>query len=686
MTTTYQVPIANYLGNSVTTNFPFDFLVLDDEDLVIKLDHVIQTSGFYVSGINDPAGGVVSFYTPPGANVIVTLERHVAPIRQSNYQNGNNFDAEVLDLDLNRITLALQDLNTFGVGTNGVATYDINVETFISANNQQYFGFANQYTPGRNLISVYKNGEYQTLGIDYIEYNQNTIQFLTPMGAGNRITVEIKKPVGAKGDKGDKGDTGEKGETGVPGTPGIPGEPGAVGPIGPVGPAGVGVPTGGNIDDLLIKLSADDYDFAWVPTESTHIYSLLDDEVTNRMGAISGVYSYVDSSISNVYTNVDANYQEKLVSGTNIKTINGNSVLGSGNITVTTTETDPVFVASPAYSITNTNISNWNSAYSWGDHAAQNYIKNNDSIATIVDLTADAINFDVTSTSAPQVGQLKWNDTDGTLDLLLKGGNVTLQLGQEQLMRVQNTSGVPITDGQVVYVTGASGNRPTISLASNTTEAISKNTIGVVTEPIANNNTGFITTSGLVRGIDTSAFTEGTEIWLGSTAGSITNVRPAAPAHAVRIGWVVRSHATQGQIFVDVSNGFELNELHNVSITTPVADNILKYDGTAWVNSTAAPYAAAVSVSADYTDNNDKYILFVTQISGYRTPRADDSLKYNPSTNTLTILGNAVLTSASVAAEVIDDSSTTSTTKSWSASKLNTTLGDISAALAAIIG
>ena len=39
------------------------------------------------------------------------------------------------------------------------------------------------------------------------------------------------------------------------------------------------------------------------------------------------------------------------------------------------TETDPIFVASPAYGITTTNISNWNNAHTWGDHSLEGYLK-----------------------------------------------------------------------------------------------------------------------------------------------------------------------------------------------------------------------------------------------------------------------------------------------------------------------
>lgn len=37
-------------------------------------------------------------------------------------------------------------------------------------------------------------------------------------------------------------------------------------------------------------------------------------------------------------------------------------------------ETDPVFTASPAFSITSTDITNWNNAYSWGDHSLAGYL------------------------------------------------------------------------------------------------------------------------------------------------------------------------------------------------------------------------------------------------------------------------------------------------------------------------
>ena len=42
--------------------------------------------------------------------------------------------------------------------------------------------------------------------------------------------------------------------------------------------------------------------------------------------------------------------------------------------TGTLTETDPIWTASPSYGITNTNITNWTTAYDWGNHATAGYL------------------------------------------------------------------------------------------------------------------------------------------------------------------------------------------------------------------------------------------------------------------------------------------------------------------------
>jgi len=81
-----------------------------------------------------------------------------------------------------------------------------------------------------------------------------------------------------------------------------------------------------------------------------------------------------------------ANKQDTLVSGTNIKTINNESILGSGDISVLTTETDPVFTASPAHDITSTDIDNLEILDNSIDNSGIGYITESNVILSEVDL------------------------------------------------------------------------------------------------------------------------------------------------------------------------------------------------------------------------------------------------------------------------------------------------------------
>ena len=207
-----------------------------------------------------------------------------------------------------------------------------------------------------------------------------------------------------------------------------------------------------------------------------------------------------------------------------------------------------------------------------------------ESSVTHGDITTDYISFDTAAAHTAVSGELAWNADESTLDLGLNA-NVTLQLGQEQVAFVRNTSGVDILNGDVVRVTGASGNKITVSLANAGSEGASSTTFGVATEAIPNNSSGFITFSGIVRELDTSSYSEGQALWL-AAGGGFTSTKPLSPNHLVQIGWVTRSHATEGAIYVSINNGWEFGELHDVLLTSVADNDILSWDNSAavWKN------------------------------------------------------------------------------------------------------
>lgn len=216
-------------------------------------------------------------------------------------------------------------------------------------------------------------------------------------------------------------------------------------------------------------------------------------------------------------------------------------------------------------------------------------------------LSANRIGFNTGAGLTAGVGQLVWNDTDGTLDLGMKGGNVTLQIGQDSVVRAVNKTGSNLLRSgyKVVRIRstaegGSQGQRLAIVLAQGNNDPNSVDTLGIVAEDISLNQEGFVSTSGLVHNINTTGSIQG-ESWADgnvlyvspTTAGALTNIKPQAPNHTIIVGFVVYAHANQGKIFVKVDNGYELDELHNVKITSVSGSDILKYNALSgyWENS-----------------------------------------------------------------------------------------------------
>ncbi|MGL4226261.1 MAG: capsid cement protein, partial [Rickettsia sp.] len=164
-------------------------------------------------------------------------------------------------------------------------------------------------------------------------------------------------------------------------------------------------------------------------------------------------------------------------------------------------------------------------------------------------LSLNALQLSLTPTIVNSNGLLYYDQSDRTLAIDLDTANgVTLQVGQENHIRAVNNTGSAITNGQIVYINGVQGNRPTIALAQ--ANAISTSQIiGVATQDIADNNSGYVTTMGIVRGINTTGFSGGDVLYLSpSTPGLLTNVVPSTPNNVVIVGRALNS-TVSGSIF-----------------------------------------------------------------------------------------------------------------------------------------
>jgi hypothetical protein len=144
---------------------------------------------------------------------------------------------------------------------------------------------------------------------------------------------------------------------------------------------------------------------------------------------------------------------------------------------------------------------------------------------------------------------------------------------------VRNTTGATLTKGTAVYISGATGQNPTVTKAQANNDTNSAQTLGLMTADLANNSNGYVTIIGLITNIDTSAYTDGEQLYLSpTTAGALTATKPYAPQHLVYVAIVEHAHPTQGKLFVKVQNGYELDELHNVSAQSPSNGQVLIYN------------------------------------------------------------------------------------------------------------
>jgi hypothetical protein len=216
-------------------------------------------------------------------------------------------------------------------------------------------------------------------------------------------------------------------------------------------------------------------------------------------------------------------------------------------------------------------------------------------------------------------------------------------------------AGEAINKGQAVYVSSANGTNIIVSKASNTSEATSSKTMGLLAQTLANNGQGFVVTEGLLTGLNTNSANAGDLVWLGTNGNLIYGLvnKPYAPAHLVFIGIVTRAHATQGEIFVKVQNGFELKEIHDVDLitTTPSNNEVLVYETSSslWKNKTVV---SALGFTP-YNDTNPSGYITSSALSTY-VPYTGATGNVNLGANSLftAILGVGISSSLSATAHV----------------------------------
>ena len=196
------------------------------------------------------------------------------------------------------------------------------------------------------------------------------------------------------------------------------------------------------------------------------------------------------------------------------------------------------------------------------------------------------IDFDTTPSASPTQGRLVWNAADGTLDLGMGYDAVVQQIGLEQYYHVKNQTGGTLLNGRAARAVGTVGNSGQLKVGYATADGTiaTRYNLGILTMDIANGGDGYVTSFGLIRGINTTGAPFG-ETWADgdllyvspTTPGYLTKVEPSAPQQKLLMAIVINA-ASNGSIFVRPTFYGTLNDLQGVYVPTPVDKGYLMYD------------------------------------------------------------------------------------------------------------
>jgi len=208
----------------------------------------------------------------------------------------------------------------------------------------------------------------------------------------------------------------------------------------------------------------------------------------------------------------------------------------------------------------------------------------------------DLVEFNSSAELVPTEGQLTWDTTYGTLDIGFSD-TYALHVGQETNFRVRNETGGTLYKGQAVAAIGVHNDNIRLEIDKYTADGNTREVrfIGLLSEDIGDNGSGYTTNFGYIRGnstytLDTRGSVEspiavGDETW---TQGDILYVHPTVagkltkvePQHSISVGIVIRVHQTDGVILVRPTSYGHLSDNHDVNTSGVVNNDFLKYNSS----------------------------------------------------------------------------------------------------------
>ena len=150
-------------------------------------------------------------------------------------------------------------------------------------------------------------------------------------------------------------------------------------------------------------------------------------------------------------------------------------------------------------------------------------------------LHANALQLATDYVDAVNIGQINWNEPDGTADLHLYNG-ATLQIGQE--LHFYGKASADIDNGELVMYDGAQGDHIKIKPATSTILTSPHLIVGVATQNITTGDFGYTTWFGKVNGVYTTGWATGDTLYVDNSTYQLTNTPGAV---VIVVGYVVKA-------------------------------------------------------------------------------------------------------------------------------------------------
>jgi|GEM_PF-488023 hypothetical protein len=104
-------PRVQYVADGTQASFTYPFPIFEVADLELRLDNLVHLAGFTVTGAGLSTGGAVILDVPPPRGTLVTLRRHLAIARTTDFQDNGILRARVLNDELDYQVAAMQELS-----------------------------------------------------------------------------------------------------------------------------------------------------------------------------------------------------------------------------------------------------------------------------------------------------------------------------------------------------------------------------------------------------------------------------------------------------------------------------------------------------------------------------------------------------------------------------------------------